>query len=270
MRVVSHPADRTSRPGAATAHPDGSQRARRRAALGLAVAAVLAALLTWAVATGGALVAAFDEALTRVTRSWADALGWPVDVAHAIGVATAPIRSSIVGAVVVVVLLLVRQRAAAGWVALSGIAGVVTSETVKLTMGRQRPPGAAQFEDDLDKSFPSGHAMVGIYLYLVIGLVLVQMGRARGRGWLVGIGWSLVAIGPLIGASRLVLGVHWPTDLLAGWAFGSVVALASALVLWWPLDRGWSRPGDRGVGQSAGAQRAPRTAAPHQAPDQLP
>jgi undecaprenyl-diphosphatase len=207
--------------------------------VGLVVAATTAALLTWAVATGGAVLAGLDQAVTDVTRGWADELGWPVDVAHVVGVATAPVRSALAGFVVFVVLLVLRQRAAAAWIALSGIAGVLTSELVKHAMGRQRPPGAEQYEPDLFKSFPSGHAMVGIYLYLVIGLVLVHLGRAHRRRWTGWLGWTLVAIGPLIGLSRLVLGVHWPSDLIAGWAFGSTVALASALLLWWPLDRGW-------------------------------
>lgn len=234
-------------PGTPTAPPAPPERtsraeaARRRAVLGLVVAATTAALLTWAVASGGAVLAGFDQSVTDLTRGWADGLGWPVDVAHAVGIATAPVFSALAGLGVFVVLFAVRQRAAAAWIALSGIAGMLTSELVKYAMGRQRPPGAEQFEHDMFKSFPSGHAMVGIYLYLVTGLVLVHLGRAQRHHWMVGIGWALVVIGPLIGLSRLVLGVHWPSDLMAGWAFGSTVALASALLLWWPLDRGWPR-----------------------------
>ena len=46
----------------------------------------------------------------------------------------------------------------------------------------------------------------------------------------------------VIGVSRLVLGVHWPSDVLAGWAFGSTVMLAAAVLLWRPLDAGWTAP----------------------------
>ena len=49
---------------------------------------------------------------------------------------------------------------------MSGIAGGIVSTAVKQTMARPRPPGAEQFQQDLDKSFPSGHAMESIYLYV--------------------------------------------------------------------------------------------------------
>jgi undecaprenyl-diphosphatase len=221
-----------------TLHSAQAVLARRRTAAGLVVAGAVAALLTIVVATSSDLLAGFDTALTDSTRGWADPLGWPVDVAHVVGLMTAPVWSAVAATVLVIALLLAHHRAAAGLLALSGIAGVLVSESIKTVMGRARPPGAEQFEFDLDKSFPSGHAMVGIYLYLAAGLVLVHL--ASGRTWMRLVGRALIVAGPLIGLSRLILGVHWPTDIIAGWAFGSVVLLSSALLLWWPLDRGWA------------------------------
>ena len=201
--------------------------ARRRAVVGLVAAITVAAFLTVAVSTGSDVLDGFDTALTDFTRGWADPLGWPVDVAHVVGLVTAPFWSALAATALVVVLLLTHHRAAAGLLALSGIAGVTVSETVKMSMGRARPPGAEQFEPDLTKSFPSGHAMESIYLYLAAGLVLIHLGRAQGTRWMEVVGRILVIIGPFIGLSRLVLGVHWPSDVIAGWAFGSVVLLAS-------------------------------------------
>jgi undecaprenyl-diphosphatase len=211
----------------------------RRAVVGLITALTVAALLTITVSAGSDILDGFDTALTDLTRGWADPAGWPVDVAHVIGLVTAPLWSALAATALVVTLLLTHHRAAAGLLAMSGIAGVTVSETVKMSMGRTRPPGAEEFEQDLDKSFPSGHAMVGIYLYLATGLVLIHLGRSLGLRWMEVVGRALVIVGPLIGLSRLVLGVHWPSDIIAGWAFGSAVLLASALILWWPLDRGW-------------------------------
>ena len=221
-------------------HSDRALLAHRRAVIGLVAALSVAAFLTIAVSTGSHVLDGFDTALTDFTRGWADPLGWPVDVAHAIGLVTAPFWSALAATALVVALLLTDHRAAAGLLAMSGIAGVTVSETVKMSMGRARPPGAEQFEQDLNKSFPSGHAMEGIYLYMATGLVLIHLGRAQGRRWMEVVGRILMIIGPFIGLSRLVLGVHWPRDVIAGWAFGSVVLLASALILWWPLDRGWT------------------------------
>ena len=182
----------------------------RRAVVGLIVALAVAACLAVAVASGSHVLDGFDTALTDFTRGWADPLGWPVDVVHVIGLVTAPFWSALAATALVVVLLLTRHRAAAGLLAMSGIAGVTVSETVKMSMGRARPPGAEQFEPDLNKSFPSGHAMEGIYLYVATGLVLIHLGRAQGRRWMEVVGRILVVVGPLIGLSRLVLGIHGP------------------------------------------------------------
>ncbi len=231
-------------PDLAPAISTGSTRnsalaARSRAVAGLIAALTVAGLLTIIMASGSTALRGFDTAVTDLTRSWADPLRWPVDAAHVLGLVTAPMWSALAATVVVVILLVAQHRAAAALLALSGLAGVAVSETVKMAIGRSRPPGAEEFESDLDKSFPSGHAMVGIYLYLATGLVLIHLGRAHERRWMLVAGRALVIIGPFIGLSRIILGVHWPSDILAGWAYGSAVLLASALILWWPLDRGW-------------------------------
>lgn len=224
--------------------PDPALRRPRWAWWGLTAALTTLMLLTAAVVTGGDVLAGFDEAVTSFTRGWADPLGWPVDLAHTIGTLTSPIRSAILCTVVVVLLATLGRRAAAAFLALSAISGVAMTEALKLGIGRQRPPGAEQYEPDLDKSFPSGHTSSGIYLYLALGLVLLRIGSARGTPTLVGLGWALIGFGPALGLTRLVLGVHWPSDVLAGWAIGSLAALAAALLLWAPLHRGWAgRPG---------------------------
>ncbi len=217
-----------------------SRTAHRRAVVGLVIALSVAGFLTVAVATGSHMLDGFDTAITDFTRGWADPLGWPVDVTLVIGRVTAPFWSGLVVAVLVIVLFGYRYRAAAALLAMSGIAGGIVSTTVKQMMARTRPPGAEQFQQDLDKSFPSGHAMESIYLYVATGLVLIQLGRTRERRWMEVVGRILVIIGPFLGLTRVVLGVHWPSDVIAGWAFGSAVLLTSALILWWPLDRGWT------------------------------
>lgn len=232
------------RPAPAAGDPrDPALLAPRWAWWGLGVSLAALLLLTATVLAGGQLLSGFDEALNSFTRTWADGLGWPVDLAHTIGTLTAPVRSTIVASVLVVLLAMLRQWAAAAFLAASALAGVLLTEGLKLAVGRQRPPGAEQFESDLDKSFPSGHSSSGIYLYLAIGLVLVRTARAGGHRGLEWLGWALVVFGPALGLTRLVLGVHWPSDVLAGWAVGSLAVLAVALLLWSPLHRGWARPG---------------------------
>ena len=119
--------------------------------------------------------------------------------------------------------------------------GVAVTAVLKVAVGRTRPPGAEQFKSDLETSFPSGHSSAGIYIFLAAGVVLLHVGRANDAGWAVALGRLLVVAGPLLGVTRLILGVHWPSDILAGWALGSAAVLAAALLLWPELDRGWVR-----------------------------
>lgn len=211
----------------------------------MAGALLVGALLTWAVLQQGRFVLHVDAELTRWVRGWADAYGWPVRVARAVGILTAPAPSILYGLVVVTAAFLRGYRAAAGLIAISTVLGVTIAEIVKETVGRARPPGAEQYQSDLLRSFPSGHSMVGIYGYALVGVLAVLAGRVTVQRWLQAVGWCLVVAGPLIGCSRLVLGVHWPSDVLAGWAFGSAAALVAALAMWRQAERGWVDAADR-------------------------
>lgn len=228
------------------------------------MAGLIAALLTWAVATGGPLVLRVDVSVTDTTRAWADALAWPTDLAAVIGQVTAPFWSFVAASVLWLALLRTRHVAAGALLALSGLLGVTTSEVLKTLMGRQRPPAAVQHVADLDRSFPSGHAMEGIYLYVAAGLILVHLGRAGGRRLLGSLGVALVIAGPIIGLSRIVLGVHWPSDVVVGWAYGSLVLLVASLLLWGPVDRGWAPPGPGRAGRAG--RRLTKPAAPSPSP----
>jgi len=79
-------------------------------------------------------------------------------------------------------------------------------------------------------SFPSGHAMASAAVYGSVATVLARAYPARRRAILLG-ACTLVL---LIGLSRVYLGVHWITDVLAGWAAGAFIALAAALAAAWP------------------------------------
>lgn len=100
-------------------------------------------------------------------------------------------------------------------------------------VGRARPPADVRLLAETDASFPSGHATDSAALYLAIGLVLavVVFRRPLARLAVFVVGAALAAV---VGASRLVLGVHWPTDVVAGWAIGSataIVVVVSAVLL---------------------------------------
>ena len=104
-------------------------------------------------------------------------------------------------------------------------AAVVITKTV---VGRSRPPASFRhLVSESDASFPSGHATDSAAVLVAIALVLAVFVLRRP---IMRVG-SIVAAAVLsgaIGTSRLVLGVHWPTDVLAGWALGISIAIAVA------------------------------------------
>ena len=218
--------------------PD-SARGHRAALIGLVLAIAVAVGLTAVTASQSQLLSGFDEAIVSFTRDWADRLQWPVTLTHEIANKTGVIWSSFIAGLFALFLLARRRWAAGAFLLASAFLGGLIGLTFKELVSRQRPPGAERYELDLTDSFPSGHTMVGIYLYLATGLLVLRIGQANHRRWMVVLGWTLIVFGPLLGLTRIIVGAHWPTDVIGGWAFGSAVVLACALVLWDPLGRDW-------------------------------
>lgn len=105
-----------------------------------------------------------------------------------------------------------------------GIAAVL-GEVAKRLVDRGRPPVSLRLIVEGEPSFPSGHATNAASMYLTLGLVLAVFVFRRPLLRIV-IAGSAALVAGAVGVSRLVLGVHWPSDVLAGWALGAVVALS--------------------------------------------
>lgn len=113
-------------------------------------------------------------------------------------------------------------------VAGASASGVVLSESLKVGFGRPRPELVPQLAEVHSLSFPSGHAMLSAVIFLTLGALLARFHKRKRERALIMLYAVLVTM--LIGASRVYLGVHWPTDVLAGWALGAAWA-----ALWWLL-----------------------------------
>ncbi|MCO6177457.1 phosphatase PAP2 family protein [Ciceribacter sp. RN22] len=127
--------------------------------------------------------------------------------------------------VVIHLFLIGRQRT--GWfVAFSVIGGTIMSTTLKSFYDRPRPEltGVARV---FTASFPSGHATVSAVVYLTLGALLAEMAERRSQKVLY-LG-SAIFLTVIVGASRVYLGVHYPTDVIAGWSIGAGWALAWTL-----------------------------------------
>jgi undecaprenyl-diphosphatase len=100
----------------------------------------------------------------------------------------------------------------------------------KSLVGRTRPPVSLHLVTENDASFPSGHATNSAAVFFAIAFVaalyLLRRPIARAATIL-----AAALLSGSVGISRLVLGVHWPSDVLAGWALGLAVALAVTMTL---------------------------------------
>jgi undecaprenyl-diphosphatase len=115
-----------------------------------------------------------------------------------------------------------RRRTAALVVASIG-SGAILSSLLKLIYARQRPDFVAHVVEVSSLSFPSGHAMLSAITYLTLGALLASVEREPARrGYCLGVAVLLTLV---IGTSRVYLGVHYPTDVLAGWSIGAAWAM---------------------------------------------
>jgi len=134
----------------------------------------------------------------------------------------------------VVVLVILRRRglklaeAVAPLVALG--AAAACAALLKSFVGRARPDVPLRLLNETEPSFPSGHATdsTALFVSLAIVLAVVVLRRPLARGIAIAVGFAVPAA---IGVSRLELGVHWPSDVIAGWALGTVVAMSVTSVL---------------------------------------
>ena len=120
-------------------------------------------------------------------------------------------------------LLLARRWAQAAMIGASLIGASLLNAMLKSIFHRARPELVPHLTDVSNASFPSGHAMTSAAIYLTIGIMLAEAQKTLAvRAYVMTFAVLLVI---LIGCSRVFLGVHWPSDVLAGWSLGAVWAL---------------------------------------------
>ena len=130
-------------------------------------------------------------------------------------------------AAVVGYLALERRLAMLVLVAGATLGGMALSSLLKLLFGRPRPTIVPPLVEVHSASFPSGHSMLSATVYLTLGALLARTTtRRRLRVYFIGVALALTFV---VGLSRVYLGVHYPTDVVGGWAAGALWALVCAL-----------------------------------------
>jgi undecaprenyl-diphosphatase len=147
---------------------------------------------------------------------------------------------SLITAASVVYLLLMRKRHAALFVAAAVGGGILLSMLFKAGFDRPRPDLVAHLSQIYTASFPSGHSMMSAVTYLTLGALLARLHK----DWAIKVFllFTAIVLTLLVGVSRVYLGVHWPTDVLAGWAAGAAWAAACWLATLWFQQRGKVEP----------------------------
>ena len=128
-------------------------------------------------------------------------------------------------------LFLVRQHASA-WLMLAAVfGGLALTELLKAGFARPRPDIVSHAVRVFTASFPSGHASLSAITYLTMGALLARAQSSTTIGvYFIALAMFLTV---LIGVSRIYLGVHYPTDVLAGWCLGLAWAITCWLVAAW-------------------------------------
>ena len=124
-----------------------------------------------------------------------------------------------------------QQHKLALFIAVSVSSGSLLNGLLKELFSRPRPDIVPHETAAALSSFPSGHAMMSAVVYLTLG-ALLSLSTDDSRIKIYILSWS-VFLTVMVGISRIYLGVHWPTDIIAGWIAGGTWALLSLLTYRW-------------------------------------
>jgi len=152
-------------------------------------------------------------------------------------------------------LLLRRQARAALYVAVTAVGAWILISVVKLLVGRLRPVVHEPLAAPSGLSFPSGHALSTLVSYGVLLIVFLPATSRATRRFLIS---ATVLLTLLVGLTRIALGVHYVSDVIAGWLLGAVwLAVTAVAFRHWPPDRLLGRSVPHALRPEA-AERGPR------------
>jgi Membrane-associated phospholipid phosphatase len=191
----------------------------------------------------------WDEQALRMLRS-ADDPSKPIGP-HWLRIAALDLTALGGGAVLTLLTLIVlgylileRRLHAAIFLVVAALGGTMLNNVLKKFFGRERPSIVPHLSEVSSSSFPSGHSMLSAIIYLTLGVMLARTVKDwRLRSYFLSVALALTVT---IGLTRMYLGVHYPSDVLAGWMAGIAYALLCFLVAAWLQHLGVLRPASGG------------------------
>ncbi|AKM10459.1 phosphatase PAP2 family protein [Croceicoccus naphthovorans] len=201
------------------------------------------AVLVWAVTTGR--TGTFDD---TGLLFWRGAQGtaprgpdWLLEMVRDLTALGGVLLRHVFALVAVVALLFLKLRREALLLAVTIVGGWIVNSGMKALVGRARPEIVPHLTEAGGASFPSGHSFNAAVVYIAIALALATL-SARQSVRLTVIGAAIV-LSLAIAWSRVWLGVHWPSDVAAGWLGGAGWAFLAAAL----LQRSVEHAADRAV-----------------------
>ena len=224
--------------------PRGTGRFERRSALGLlalVVGAVPFLVLLLLVRRRWRLLRDLDDGVADGLNGLVSAHPRVVDALEALTELGGILGATFVLALTAAFLWIRGRRRLTAYVVTTGLGLLVLVPLTKVLVGRDRPRVPVPVTDlPVTDSFPSGHAMTSIVTWVVVALVIAPSVRSRLRPWLLALALLLALA---IGFTRLALGVHYLSDVLAGWALGlGWLAVTTALFRAWQSEQGRVSP----------------------------
>lgn len=117
--------------------------------------------------------------------------------------------------------------------------GTLLSNALKFGFARPRPDLVPHGSYVFTNSFPSGHSMMSALVFLCVGALLARAHKSYAmKIYFLG---TSIFLTVAIGISRVYLGVHWPSDVLAGWLVGGSAAVSFWLIEWAWTEKPWKK-----------------------------
>ena len=214
-----------------------ARRFERKPLVAVAIAGAIAlSFVLLAGAVSGGVTEGFDEWVLRALRTpadLADPIGprWFEEVVRDITALGSTVVLTVAVIVVSCYLWITGSPAKALFLVAAVSLGTLLNRLLKIGYARPRPDIVAHGAFVSNESFPSGHTASSTIVYLMLGMMLARVEASYPVKLFIFAVCAVIAF--MVGISRVYLGVHWPTDVIAGWAVGA----AWVLIAWYALVR---------------------------------